>query len=170
MTEVIEHIENPLALIKSLIPLLNENGTLIFTTPNKSVYPPEIAWATDKPPVHCWWFSEKSFEYIAGSLRMNATFVDFAPYYTNHRRMLINSKLDQDLGNRYVFDKNGELIQNKTVSNLKNFRILPDWVKNTFLYRKIAHLIYPILMKSITKVDKHKSTTLCVLLSLRKDL
>lgn len=53
MTEVIEHIENPLSFLESLSLLLKESGKIILTTPNRSFFPNNAIWNTDQPPVHC---------------------------------------------------------------------------------------------------------------------
>jgi 2-polyprenyl-3-methyl-5-hydroxy-6-metoxy-1,4-benzoquinol methylase len=163
MTEVIEHIENPVELIRALISLLNNDGTLVITTPDKSIYPDHVIWATDKPPVHCWWFSDKSLKYLAKYFKMEVSFVDFTEYYINHNRELINMKLIDPLFNRYVFDKDNQLIETKSIKDLKSFYVLPDWIKNTYLYRKLSPVIYPMLMKSIKRVDRNKSNTICAL-------
>ncbi|MBP1637284.1 MAG: type 11 methyltransferase [Bacteroidetes bacterium] len=84
LTEVIEHIVSPLPFLKSIKKLLNEYGKIILTTPNKSIYPDEVVWDTDLPPVHFWWFSEQSLKYIADVLDLNIKFVNFENYYKDH--------------------------------------------------------------------------------------
>ncbi|OAV68870.1 3-demethylubiquinone-9 3-methyltransferase [Bacteroidales bacterium Barb4] len=165
MTEVIEHIEDPLGFIQSLIPLLKDGGTLIMTTPNKSIYPDNVIWATDKPPVHCWWFSEKSFKHLSHYFNMGISFINFAEYYDNHNRELINIKLYNNfLFNDYVFNKDNQLIKTKDIKSVKSLYILPKWIKKTRLYKKISCMIYPMLSKSFIKVGNN-SNTLCVLLT-----
>jgi 2-polyprenyl-3-methyl-5-hydroxy-6-metoxy-1,4-benzoquinol methylase len=166
MTEVIEHVEDPQKLIKCLIPLLKDGGTLLMTTPDKSIYPDHVIWATERPPVHCWWFSEMSFRFLAQYFNMNISFVDFTKYYTIHKRELINMKLDEMLFNSYIFDKDNQVKEIQGIKSLKSFRILPEWLKKTCLYRKISPVILPVLSKSIKKVDRKKSTTMCILLTL----
>ncbi|MBE0676899.1 MAG: class I SAM-dependent methyltransferase, partial [Bacteroidales bacterium] len=60
MTEVLEHIDNPIVLLESVKNILCNEGFVIVTTPNKSFFDDEIAWETELPPVHQWWFSESS--------------------------------------------------------------------------------------------------------------
>jgi SAM-dependent methyltransferase len=166
MTEVIEHIENPVELIKNLISLLAKGGTLVMTTPDKSIYPDDVTWATDRPPVHCWWFSDKSFDYLSKYLNMDLSFVDFTEYYIHHTRELINLKLNDSLFNGdYIFDKDNSLKETKGIKNLKSLYILPGWIKKTCLYKQISRVIYPVLSKSIIKVRRNKSNTLGVLLT-----
>jgi 2-polyprenyl-3-methyl-5-hydroxy-6-metoxy-1,4-benzoquinol methylase len=168
MTELIEHVENPKQLLENLIPLLKNGGSFVMTTPDKSIYNDDVAWATDRPPVHCWWFSDKSFYYLADYLHMNATFVDFSEYYSNHQRLLINVRLYEALCNTHIFDTSNQLIASEHVSGLKSFRILPGWIKKTSLYKTLSWLIYPLLSDSMKRISKKKSATLCVLLTLRK--
>jgi 2-polyprenyl-3-methyl-5-hydroxy-6-metoxy-1,4-benzoquinol methylase len=61
LTEVIEHVEKPQLFIDKLYGLLNKDGCLVLTTPQKC---PEtkIPFYTELPPVHRWWFSKKSLE------------------------------------------------------------------------------------------------------------
>lgn len=81
LTEVIEHINNPLDFIESIKKLLKQGGYAIITTPNKSLFPKDIIWATDLPPVHCWWFSEDSMNFIGKEKDLNIEFLNFRKYY-----------------------------------------------------------------------------------------
>jgi SAM-dependent methyltransferase len=111
LTEVIEHVADPLDFIKNIIKLLKPGGRAIVTTPNKSFYPSGINWASDLPPVHCWWFSEDSIRYIAERLKTEISFIDFTNYYKKHYQIInIRSLLNCNLPNPY-FDRNGELIK-----------------------------------------------------------
>jgi SAM-dependent methyltransferase len=65
MTEVLEHIPDPISFVTKLTKLLKVGGTLFITTPNKSYFDGHAVWETDAPPIHLWWFSRKSIEYIA---------------------------------------------------------------------------------------------------------
>ncbi|MDR3000893.1 MAG: methyltransferase domain-containing protein, partial [Fibromonadaceae bacterium] len=105
LTQVIEHVENPIEWIKALLTMLKKGGKIIVTTENKTIYPKNTIWQTDLPPVHSWWFSEKSFEYIANKLNVSINFVDFSDY--------ISGVLFHEIGkvsyNQHIFDKNGEV-------------------------------------------------------------
>jgi hypothetical protein len=50
------------------------------TTPNRSVYPSDGVWLTELPPVHLWWFSERSMTQMGKHLDMTTRFVDFSAY------------------------------------------------------------------------------------------
>ncbi|QRF75046.1 bifunctional 3-demethylubiquinone-9 3-methyltransferase/ 2-octaprenyl-6-hydroxy phenol methylase [Thermoplasmatales archaeon] len=72
-TELIEHVVNPVELIKECIPLLKSGGFILLTTPN--YYVEKRIWQTDPPPIHRFWFSRRSFEVIAGVLDLNLSFL-----------------------------------------------------------------------------------------------
>jgi SAM-dependent methyltransferase len=78
--EVIEHLSNPVDFIVKCFSILKERGRLILTTPNKSYYPKNSIWRTDLPPVHLYWFSCNSFEYIAKAYNLNISFTNFKNY------------------------------------------------------------------------------------------
>jgi len=78
LTEVIEHVEDPLALLRSIGKSLNPGGEIILTTPNKDCYSADDVWNTDLPPVHLWWFSHDSLtELVARSGYTRCGFLDF---------------------------------------------------------------------------------------------
>lgn len=81
LTEVIEHINEPLKFIEQILLLLKPGGHIIITTPNKSLLPNTIVWKTENPPVHCWWFSEESLSFIAVKNNCTVSFFDFTEYY-----------------------------------------------------------------------------------------
>lgn len=78
LTEVIEHLPNVYEILNLLNELLAEDGKILITTPNKSSYPENIPWFTDLPPVHLWWFSEKSMLKIADNIGFSVEFTDFS--------------------------------------------------------------------------------------------
>ena len=80
MTEVIEHIPDPIGFITKLVKLLKVGGTLFMTTPNKSFFDSQAIWETDAPPVHLWWFSRKSIEFIARKVNCTHEFINMDDY------------------------------------------------------------------------------------------
>lgn len=52
LTEVIEHLEHPIEFLETILKLLNTDGKIILTTPNRTLSPPEIVWDTESPPIH----------------------------------------------------------------------------------------------------------------------
>jgi SAM-dependent methyltransferase len=68
VTEVIEHVADPVALLKTAMRLMHHNGKMLVTTPNRSYFLGDRCWGSDLPPVHVWWFSEKSMRALAARL------------------------------------------------------------------------------------------------------
>ena len=78
-TEVIEHLSNPDSFIDKCLSLLNTNGSIIITTPNKSyadIVNPSLVWQTDLPPVHLYWGTKKGFSLLAQRHSLNIEFKD----------------------------------------------------------------------------------------------
>lgn len=84
MVELIEHLEEPIELLRGAMSLLSPDGVIILTTPNRSYLGYEEPWATDLPPVHLWWFSEESLREVARNLACDLRFVDFSEYNTRY--------------------------------------------------------------------------------------
>jgi SAM-dependent methyltransferase len=80
MTELIEHVEKPEALLADIRRLLRPGGIALVTTPNKSTYPIGAYWKTENPPVHFWWFSETSMRSMAGRQKFEIAFFDFTRF------------------------------------------------------------------------------------------
>lgn len=80
MVEVIEHLEEPIAVLRDAARLLAPGGSIVLTTPNRTYYGYDQPWSTDLPPVHLWWFSEESLRKIAERIGCRAEFVDFTEY------------------------------------------------------------------------------------------
>ncbi len=110
MTEVIEHVNEPLKFTQTLLSLLNKNGKLLITTPNKSFYPREVIWATENPPVHCWWFSEDSIKFISKMTKTKVSFIDFEDYYKKHYCSTNLELINKRVIPQPVFDKDWNVI------------------------------------------------------------
>lgn len=162
MTEVIEHLDEPLSFITSIKNLLKPNGAFIFTTPNKSFFPKRIYWNSDAPPVHCWWFSEESVEHIANSLNMQFEFVNFSKYYKKHPFINKIENIDEHVP--YVFNSKGDVnVVVKAQNNGMNFE-MPKFIKNNRLYAKIRNKIFLILFPNRFKVGSKQSNVICAIL------
>jgi SAM-dependent methyltransferase len=122
LTEVIEHIEEPVEFIASIMRLLKPTGQAIITTPNKSFFPQDIVWASDLPPVHCWWFSEESMKYIANILDINIRFINFKEYYKKNYKAVSLKSYRNGLSPNPYFNKYGELIT-KVARSKKNLKL-----------------------------------------------
>lgn len=84
LTEVIEHLQDPKPFIKCLLSMLEDNGQIIITTPNKTVDIQGNKWNTELPPVHLWWFSEQTAKVLAKELNCTMELVDFTEYNKVH--------------------------------------------------------------------------------------
>lgn len=86
MSEVVEHLENPLEVVREAFSSLAPGGSLILTTPNMDAYPGAI-WDTDLPPVHLFWFSYESFRHMGAILGARTEFFDFKEYYKRYPKI-----------------------------------------------------------------------------------
>lgn len=78
--ELLEHLVDPARFLEAAIRLLGPSGELVLTTPNRSLFEADVAWETDPPPVHFWWFSERSLELLAYRIGAEVEFTDFTQY------------------------------------------------------------------------------------------
>ncbi len=81
LTEVIEHVTEPLLFLRAALRLLRPNGRVFVTTPNKSAYDEAVLWDCDLPPVHWWWFTEEFFRQFCAASGCQASFIDFTPFH-----------------------------------------------------------------------------------------
>jgi 2-polyprenyl-3-methyl-5-hydroxy-6-metoxy-1,4-benzoquinol methylase len=109
MTEVIEHLPDPDAVLRAIAALLREGGEAVITTPNRSVHPPGLVWETDAPPVHLWWFTEDAMRALARRLGMQIRFLDFTPL--NERfAPLVPGPQSSGVTRAATFDQSGRLL------------------------------------------------------------
>lgn len=126
-TEVIEHVEDPLAFTACIMKLLKPGGHAIITTPNKSLFPPEIIWRTENPPVHLWWLSEESMKYIAARNVAAIQFIDFSEFYKKNYTSFDLKKYRTASPQKPILDKNGGLL------NYDDKRNTPLWLLRLLL-------------------------------------
>jgi 2-polyprenyl-3-methyl-5-hydroxy-6-metoxy-1,4-benzoquinol methylase len=110
VNEVIEHINNPKEFISNLVRRLDKDGYLLFTTPNKSIFKKETIWATDSPPVHLHWFSEKSFSVLADLIGFKFEFIDFTDFHVKNKFILDINKAVFREEREYVFNDDFSLV------------------------------------------------------------
>lgn len=80
-TELIEHLTDPVAFVAAIKPLVRAGGRVVLTTPDKDIYLPGTLWQSDLPPIHLWWFGEKSMRALADKVGMQMTLLDFTGYH-----------------------------------------------------------------------------------------
>lgn len=92
LSEVIEHLEDPVWFIGQLQRLLKPGGRIILTTPSRLFGGnPEHVWATDPPPVHLWWLTEPGLAAIAAQAGLRIRFTDFSRFNQRHFRQFWKS-------------------------------------------------------------------------------
>lgn len=160
LTEVIEHVHNPGDFCDHLISLLNKDGKLIITTPNKSAFPATDIWETELPPVHLSWFSEKSFKVLAKEMNLTVKFFDFTLF--NERKIDVTKfnfyeRFYKVKTKQPVLDEDGKIINPVT---LKIDKGLKGKIKKV-LKRLVTYLIVNFFSD---KSNMARNQVLCVIL------
>ncbi|HTO16061.1 MAG TPA: class I SAM-dependent methyltransferase [Edaphocola sp.] len=160
LTEVIEHLEDPVNFIKCLLKMLKDNGKILITTPNKSVNIPSLPWMTELPPVHLWWFSEHSVKSLAAQLDCNYELLNFKEFNRNNfdkMRYTFYKGYEQSP----ILNEAGGLINPETWEEEKanNFKATLQHI-----YARVAEL--PILSSFLVRKEYpiNKSSTLAFVL------
>ena len=86
--EVIEHLADPVACVRSLLGLLTPSGSVLITTPNSDFCSPTAVWRTELPPVHTVWLGSKSGAALAGSVGCDYRIELQADFYPHHENKL----------------------------------------------------------------------------------
>jgi SAM-dependent methyltransferase len=139
LTEVIEHIENPLVFINEILKLIKPGGSIILTTPNKSLFPSTVHWKTELPPVHYWWLSEDSILNICLKLNSTCSFINFKEYYNNNYKSFNILKYKKNVFEDSILNIDGvlKLAHNTELSKHRSWfhnLILFMFIKNIFRY------------------------------------
>ena len=144
MMEVIEHVSNPLDLVRAALRLLVPNGDLIITTPNKSAYPASAVWVSDLPPVHLSWFSERAITVIAERLHASVRYIDLRG--SGLGLVLDSAKTDYSHPVKsHILAADGEVIQRLDLKQQRRRRLhlrlasLGLWSVATRLNRRLKH-------------------------------
>jgi SAM-dependent methyltransferase len=82
--ELIEHLVDPVGFVERAFSLVRPGGQLVLTTPNRSLFADDVLWETELPPVHFWWFAERSVEVLGNHVGGETSFIDFEPYQNAH--------------------------------------------------------------------------------------
>lgn len=145
-TEVIEHLSNPNAFLEKCIEMLNNNGNILLTTPNKDYSPKNRIWQTDLPPVHISWINKKGMGILAQNHNLQPFFTNFSKYYSKSENKIVKYLLTR----KSVISKaklNKEGIPNPNIK--KNLSKLHKWVAfllhRISLFRNTSNFIYNII-------------------------
>ncbi len=129
LTEVIEHVTDPVAFIADLSNLLKPGGKIFLSTPDRQAAGnPDEYWDTDLPPVHLWWFSKSAFKKIADALQLTMSIIDSTPFFVAHHPIVFSAVEDRTVSRQSTFDEDGNLLfssRKKVIrSRLKSWLIL----------------------------------------------
>ncbi len=146
LTEVVEHLEYPVAFIDCLVKMIKHDGQILITTPNKTAHSGASVWMSDLPPVHLWWFPEVAATYIATNLNCTIEFTDFTRFNKNHF-LKPRYRFFKDHGympprlNSDGSVKNPEIWEEEKMSPFKR------WAQKLFTKITTHSLIYPFVAR-----------------------
>jgi len=143
--ELIEHLPDPRAFLKSCLSLLAKRGVILITTPNKGHTKKLGVWATDLPPVHMTLFSRKSFRVFARQHNLRVQFSELRQYASTQENRLVRILLRSEFAEVYpVIMKNGTINPKITNRSSSVFRQTLGWFLITFApIRVVCNLLVP---------------------------
>ncbi|HAN04202.1 MAG TPA: hypothetical protein DCW72_02835 [Elusimicrobia bacterium] len=108
LNQLVEHVVDVRSLLENAVKVASPSGRILVTTPNRSFSRNGAVWETDLPPVHYWWFSERSLEYISGHLGCDLELFDFSGFYSAHYVRENRAIFPSANARRHFLDSNGE--------------------------------------------------------------
>ncbi|ADB40912.1 class I SAM-dependent methyltransferase [Spirosoma linguale] len=158
LTEVIEHIPDPVGFIAALKDLLSVSGRILVTTPNKDkIISKEMYWDTELPPVHLWWLSKKSFQSMASKLNLDVAFTDF----TNFQKNIKEERTYSSPWRQQTLSSEGEILFNVPFNSLRYY------IRRYLISHEILNLWRSIkgkVSKGVVREDISISDRLCAIL------
>ena len=147
LTEVIEHVDDPVEFLRAIKKLLTKNGKIIATTPNRSIAPSSVAYDTESPPVHHWWLSEESMINIGNTLNLQVDFIDYSDFYKRFPMSYNIGKQRRKL-RKPILNSSGELLRKSKSSNSKIVKkitkgLAPIWAPFIKIYLNSKSLFNP---------------------------
>jgi SAM-dependent methyltransferase len=164
LTEVIEHVEDPILFLDALLNILSPGGSIILSTPNKSPYPQNVIWASDSPPVHYWWFSERSLVYIANRLDLNISFIDFLDFYKKYYQSIRPSEYEDMNNLKPYLDEYGQFLEQKQNKSSVIRSIIKDIASRLPLIRSFVLKVSDFNIPSLI-VCSSKGTVICSIMT-----
>jgi hypothetical protein len=112
-------------------------------------------WQNDIPPVHLWWFSEKSIEALAKSFGKKCSFIDFTPYTKKYFEYSVSVPLAEIESNLPRLTKDGAIFPGREVVNTKAkfFSVL--------MYTRISNILRQLKPKTVST----RSSSMCAVIS-----
>jgi len=163
LTEVIEHVNRPLEFIEAIKQLLKPEGHAIITTPNKSLFSSEILWATDLPPVHCWWFSEESLIFAAKDKDFEIEFINFKNFYKRNPLTIDLQKIRSEESHKPTLNKNGEIVDAIKIKKSSTFYKIRSFIYNIPIFKKGYQRLLRVIKKD-TLICNERGYVICAIL------
>ncbi|MCU7550849.1 methyltransferase domain-containing protein [Chitinophagaceae bacterium LB-8] len=150
LTEVIEHLNEPLKFLESIMLMLKKGGRIIITTPNKTVFPKDVSWATELPPIHLWWFTEDSMKFMATKISANVSFIDFSDFYKKKPCLI---EVNKFINKFPLLNKDGSVINipkengrfRSFLAGIPFFRLLNVKIKSAFSKTYVCQKRGPVM-------------------------
>ena len=161
LTEVIEHLEDPIKFIETVKEMLADNGKAIVTTPNRSIAPFDIVWDSEAPPVHHWWFGEKSMRFIARTLDLNISFVSFSNYYRKKPKTYNAEKARRKKFRQPILNADWELINPKLPKKNGPVKLFFKNLYGNLYFLKSTYLQIKKSLKPSTIICNERGPILC---------
>lgn len=152
-TELIEHLNDIEGFLENCLRLLNNNGKIYLSTPNKDFYPKQSLWKTESPPVHTVWLGKKSIQKLASVKNLDCEFFKVDPNNYTEENLLMSiilSKINQDA--TPVLSADYKVLKNTNYyKNHKAKSIIKKILKNSIL-RSISNSIARLLTKESSTI------------------
>ncbi|MCP4970809.1 MAG: methyltransferase domain-containing protein [Arcobacter sp.] len=143
-TEVIEHTPNPKIFINQLLSLLNDNGKVLLTTPNKDYFSDDALWVSTKPPVHTMWLTKKSIVKLATgmglSFKLHSYRKDYYPKFENQLIRYFRFRKEPNL--EHIVDGNGQILNKVLANDGKLYVFIKKLFFENSTIRNICNFIY----------------------------
>lgn len=163
MTEVIEHLDNPIIFLNAIKKVLKKGGILIITTPNKDAFPNDFLWHTDLPPIHLWWFSKKSLKKLSEKVGFEK--ISFYDTLKCENSFNVQYYRDEKIPKQiYMFEKDGSINKKLNIGKSNNLKcILKNKLKKISLIKKMYEKYCCFLTKK-ELVTKQETNIICAVL------
>lgn len=155
-TELIEHLPKPNEFIADALRLLLPGGKLVLTTPNRSTYSDTVLWETDLPPVHLWWFSERSIVTLAIVHGCRTTFIDYSKCQIKQPPLFRMNQREGVPTRNSILDINGIPLQS----------LNPKWIRGLIGWLRGIHWIFMLEaeLRRMTLCTGSRRPVLCAVL------